>query len=407
MPLTDAAIRALKPQERPYKAADFEGLYLLVKPTGSKLWHFKYRIDGKERTLSAGIYPEVSLAQARAKKDEARGLLAAGKDPSEAKKERKLQDQARRGNTFEAIAQDFIKKAAAEGRAPATQTKTEWLLGMAIASFGKKPISDVTVPVVLACLRKVEAKGNYETAKRLRAKIGAVFRFAVAKGLVATDPTYALQGALVRHKATPRAAITDPQALGGLLRAIDGYQGETTTRLSLSLLAILVQRPGELRHAKWAEFDMEEKVWSIPASRMKMRRDHRVPLPDQAINVLKELHDLTGSGEYLLPSLRSVSRPMSENTMNGALRRLGFSGDEVTAHGFRASFSTLANESGLWHPDAIERALAHVEGNAVRRAYARGEHWEERVKMADWWERFLEALKRPSSAPGGGPLQPQ
>jgi integrase len=393
MPLTDAAIRALKPKERSYKVADFEGLYLLVKPTGSRLWHFKYRIDGKEKVLSAGIYPEVSLAQARAKKDEARGLLAAGEDPNDAKKDRKLQDQARRGNTFEALAQDFISKAAAEGRAPATQKKTEWLLGMAIASFGKKPITEVTAPIVLACLRKVEAKGNHETAKRLRAKIGAVFRYAVAKGLAATDPTYALQGALVRPKATPRAAITDPGALGGLLRAIDGYQGETTTRLSLSLLAILVQRPGELRHAKWPEFDMEAKVWSIPALRMKMRRDHRVPLPDQAIRLLEELHALTGSGEYLLPSLRSVSRPMSENTMNGALRRLGFSGEEVTAHGFRATFSTLANESGLWNPDAIERALAHVEGNAARRAYARGEHWEERVKLAAWWAGYLAETK--------------
>ena len=291
------------------------------------------------------------------------------------------------------MAVDYIAKAAAEGRAPANQTKTEWLLGMAIASFGKKPITEVTAPIILLCLRNVEAKGNFETAKRLRAKISAVFKFATANGLAETDPTFALQGALVRPKAKPRAAITDPEALGGLLRAIDGFQGQTVTRLALTLLMILVPRPGELRHAKWPEFDMTGKIWSIPAERMKMRRAHRVPLPDQAVRLLEELRDLTGSGEYLLPSLRSVARPMSENTMNGALRRLGFSGEEVTAHGFRATFSTLANESGLWHPDAIERALAHIEGNAVRRAYARGEYWDERVRMADWWAILLTSLK--------------
>lgn len=280
MPLVDAAIRALKPKDKPYKVADFEGLYLTIKPTGSRLWHFKYRIDGKEKLLSNGIYPDVTLSQARAKKDEARALLASGQDPGEAKKLQRLQDRATRGNTFEAMALDYIAKAAAEGRAPATQTKTEWLLGMAIASFGKTPITEITAPIILVCLRKVEAKGNFETAKRLRAIIGAVFKFATANGLAETDPTYALQGALVRPKATPRAAITHPEALGGLLRAIDGFQGQTVTSLSLTLLMILVPRPGELRHAKWPEFDMAGKIWSIPAERMKMRRAHRVPLPD-------------------------------------------------------------------------------------------------------------------------------
>lgn len=393
MPLTDATIRVLKPKVKPYKVSDFEGQFMTVKPTGSRLWHFKYRIDGKEKLLSIGVYPEITLAQARGKKDEARALLASGKDPGDAKKDQQRQERARRGNTFEVMAQEFSAKAIAEGRAAATQVKTEWLLNMAIASFGRRPITDVTAPMILACLRKVEAKGNHETAKRLRAKIGAVFKYAVAVGLAETDPTFALQGALIRPKTKPRAAITDKAQLGGLLRATDGFQGQTATRLGLMLLALLVPRPGELRKAKWVEFDIKAKIWSIPAERMKMRRAHQVPLPAQAIAVLEELRNLTGSGEYVLPSLRTPTRTMSENTLNVALRIMGYSGDEMTSHGFRATFSTLANESGLWHPDAVERALAHVDENAVRRAYARGQHWEERVRMADWWAGLLDDLR--------------
>ncbi len=393
MPLTDATIRVLKPKVKPYKVSDFEGLFMTVKPTGSRLWHFKYRIDGKEKLLSIGVYPEITLAQARGKKDEARALLASGKDPGDAKKDQQRQERARRGNTFEVMAQEFSAKAIAEGRAAATQVKTEWLLNMAIASFGRRPITDVTAPMILACLRKVEAKGNHETAKRLRAKIGAVFKYAVAVGLAETDPTFALQGALIRPKTKPRAAITDKAQLGGLLRATDGFQGQTATRLGLMLLALLVPRPGELRKAKWVEFDIKAKIWSIPAERMKMRRAHQVPLPAQAIAVLEELRTLTGAGEYVLPSLRTPTRTMSENTLNVALRIMGYSGDEMTSHGFRATFSTLANESGLWHPDGVERALAHVDENAVRRAYARGQHWEERVRMADWWAGLLDDLR--------------
>jgi integrase len=393
MPLTDATIRSLKPRDKPYKVSDFEGLFLLVKPTGSRLWHQKYRIDGKEKLLAIGSYPEVSLAQARLARDAARALLAAGKDPSEAKQERKREEKERRGLTFESQAKAYFDKTKKEGRAEATLSKTEWLLDMAIAEFGSKPMSEITSPMVLRCLRKIEAKGNYETAKRLRAKISAVFRYAVANGTATTDPTYALKDALIRPTAKPRAAITDPKELGGLMRAIETFHGQTVTRLALQLLALLVPRPGELRKAKWAEFDLEAAVWSIPAERMKMRRPHRVPLPKQSIAYLTELKALTGSGDFVLPSLVSSTRIMSENTLNTALRRMGFGADEMTSHGFRATFSTLANESGLWNPDAIERALAHVEGNDVRRAYARGEHWDERVRLADWWAGFLEQVR--------------
>jgi integrase len=393
MPLTDATIRNLKPRDKPYKVSDFEGLFLLVKPTGSRLWHQKYRIDGKEKLLAIGSYPEVSLAQARLARDAARALLASGKDPSEVKQERKREEKERRGLTFESQAKAYMDKTAKEGRADATLSKTEWLLGKAIAEFGTKPMSEITSPMVLRCLRKTEAKGNYETAKRLRAKVSAVFRYAVANGTATTDPTYALKDALIRPTAKPRAAIIDVNALGDLMRAIDDFHGQAVTRIALQLLALLVPRPGELRKARWSEFDFEGAIWSIPAERMKMRRAHRVPLPKQALRFLHELKALTGSTEFVLPSLVSSTRIMSENTLNTALRRMGFGADEMTSHGFRATFSTLANESGLWNPDAIERALAHVESNDVRRAYARGEHWEERIKLADWWASFLDQVR--------------
>ena len=393
MPLSDATIRTLKPRDKPYKVSDFEGLFLTVKPTGSRLWHFKYRIAGKEKLLSMGIYPGISLAQARTARDTARALLASGEDPGEAKQDRKREDQERRGQIFQKMAEAYKAKTVKEGKAEATLAKTEWLLGIANAEIGSKPMSEITSPMILRCLRKVEAKGNYETAKRLRAVIGAVFRYAIANGSAETDPTYALRDAIIRPTVTPRAAITDVKALGGLLRAIDGFHGQLTTRIGLQLLALLAQRPGELRNAKWGEVDLDAAIWSIPAERMKLRRPHRVPLPAQAVALLKDLHKLTGNVDLLFPSLVSAMRPMSENTLNTALRRMGFSAEEMTSHGFRATFSTLANESGLWNPDAIERALAHIEGNQVRRAYARCEHWEERVRMADWWAGFLDEVR--------------
>lgn len=392
MPLSDAKIRSLKPKEKPYKVSDFQGLYVTVMPTGSCLWHMKYRFDGREKRLSFGAYPAVGLAMARAARDEARAILAAGEDPGEAKQERKRQDRERQAATFESQADAYLDKRRKEGLAPATLSKAEWLLGMAKAEFGRKPIAEITAPTVLQCLRKVERKGNYETARRLRSKIGAVFRYAVANGLAETDPTYALRDALIRT-VTSRAAVTDAKALGGLMRAIDDFHGQAVTRLGLQLLALLVPRPGELRFAKWSEFDFDAAIWSIPAERMKMRRPHSVPLPAAALGYLQELRELTGSGELILPSLVSWQRPISENTLNAALRRMGFSGDEMTSHGFRATFSTLANESGLWNPDAIERALAHVDRNTVRRAYARGEHWEERIRLADWWAGFLDEAR--------------
>lgn len=390
MPLSDIQIRNLKPKEKAYKASDFEGLFVLVKPNGSKLWQFKYRMYGKERLLSIGVYPDVSLAQARKAKEQARANVAADIDPSEAKQEEKRVRREAKGHTFQKIGKEFLAKQRKEGKSAATLSKTEYHLKLANRDFGRKPITEITAPMILKTLRKVEAKGNYETAHRLRARIGSVFRYAVASGVAETDPTYALRDALIRPTRVHRAAIVEPKALGKLMAEIDGFDGQATTRIALKLLAILAQRPGEIRHAKWEEFDLEERVWSIPASKMKMRRDHNVPLPRQAVALLQKLKTFNTSGEYLFPSLRTWKRPMSENTLNAALRRMGYSGEEMTAHGFRASFLTIANESGLWNPDAIERALAHVEKNEVRRAYARGEHWEERVRLADWWAGSLQ-----------------
>ena len=393
MPLSDVQIRNLRPKDKQYKVSDFEGLYVLVKPSGSRLWQMKYRYFGKERLLSLGAYPAVSLAQARKLKDEARALLAKGIDPSEAKQEAKRAKREALGHTFLKIGEEFFEKQKKEGKSKATLDKTAYHLKLANAEFGRKPITEITAPMILRALRKQEAKGNHETAHRLRARIGSVFRYAVASGLAETDPTYALKDALVRPTRQHRSAITDPVALGNLMREIEGFAGQATTRIALRLLALTALRPGEIRHASWVEFDFREKIWVIPANKMKMRRDHNVPLPDQALNLLNDLRMITGNGEFLFPSLRSWHRPMSENTLNAALRRMGYSGEEMTAHGFRASFSTLANESGLWNPDAIEAALAHVDRNEVRRAYNRGLYWDERVKLANWWAGYLDELK--------------
>lgn len=393
MTLSDVQIRNAKPQERPYKVADGGGLYLQVTPSGSRLWRLKYRIHGREKLLAIGSYPSVSLKAARESRDKAKAMLAAGGDPSAEKRATKREAREAAEITFRSIADEYVAKLKREGRAERTINKVEWLLAFAIGDFGDRPMRDTGAPAILDTLRKVEQRGRHETARRLRSTIGSVFRYAIATARAESDPTVALQGALTRPTVTPRAAITDAKGLGGLLRAIDDFDGQPTTLAALKLMALLVPRPGELRLACWEEFDLEGGVWTIPASRTKMRRPHRVPLPRQPVEILRELRDLTGTSALVFPSVRSFIRPISENTMNAALRRMGYAKDEMTSHGFRAAFSTLANESRRWHPDAIERALAHIENNDVRRAYARGEHWEERVAMAEWWADQLDMFR--------------
>jgi len=302
-------------------------------------------------------------------------------------------------NTFQSVSDEFLDKLKREGRAPATIDKTKWLLGIATAKLGTRPVNEISSAEVLEVLKQVERRGRLETARRLRSTIGSVFRYAIATARAENDPTIALRGALVAPKVRHRAAITDRSALGGLLRAIDGFDGQPTTRAALQLIVMLFPRPGELRAAEWGEFDLDDTVWRIPAERTKMRREHRVPLPRQAVNVVRDLQAVSTSDVLVFPSVRSISRPMSENTLNAALRRMGYGKDEVTAHGFRVTASTLLNESGLWGPDVIERQLGHVESNDVRRAYARGEHWSERVRMMEWWADFLDETKAQGQVP--------
>ncbi|PZN97787.1 MAG: integrase [Hyphomicrobiales bacterium] len=407
MPLTDTAIRNAKPGASTIKLSDGEGLQLWITPKGGKLWNLAYRFDGKQKKLAIGAYPKIDLRSARAARDSAKTQLRAGQDPSEQKRLERIASAASRVMTFGLIADELIARKRREKKAPRTMKKVTWLLDIARPALGSRAVAEINAAEVLAVLRKVEAKGNLETARRLRATIGEVFRYAIATARATNDPTFALRGALVAPVVSHHGAITDPKEIGGLLRSIDDFPGQAETKAALSLLALLFPRPGELRLAEWSEFDLDAALWTVPELRMKMRRPHRVPLPTQAVAILRDLHKLTGSGKLVFPSIRSTKRHMSENTINAALRRMGYSSDEMTGHGFRALASTTLNESGKWSPDAVERALAHQEEDEVRRAYARGEHWDERVRMAQWWADRLDELRSgatiiPMSAKGSG-----
>jgi len=394
MPLSDAAIRALKPRDKDYRVADEKGLYLQLSPSGGRLWRLKYRTStGTEKKLAFGAYPEVSLKAARDLRDEARKLLAAGIDPAEKKRQDRHAAKVSAANSFLVVAQSYIAKCKREGHADATTTKQEWLLKLLDRAIGHRPIAEIQPFEMLEAVRKYETTGRTEAAHRALQFASQVFRFAIASQLAASDPTRDLRGALTSHKSKHHAAILEPKKAGELLRAIDGYDGHPVTRYALQLAALVFVRPGELRHAEWSEFDVDAKVWRIPAAKMKARAEHVVPLSEQALDVLAKVRELTGDGQYVFPSIRTHLRPMSENTVNAALRRLGYASDEMTGHGFRAMASTLLNESGKWSPDAIERALAHKDKDAVRAAYHRGAHWQERVEMAQWWADHLDTLR--------------
>lgn len=395
MPLTDVAIRGLKPAEKPYKKSDGKGLQLRVMPSGSKLWVLMYRnAKGIQRKLSFGAYPVVTLEKARARRDEAKALLKDGIDPFDHAKAKKAHKQESEAHTFAKVAAELLAKKRREGKASNTIGKREWLYGLAGDSFGKRPIADITPPEVLKVLQAVEVTGRLETARRMRSSIGEVFRFAVATGRATNDPTFALRGALAKPQVKHRAAILEPARFGELLRAIDAFQGQPETVSALKLMALIFQRPGELRQAQWREFDLEKGVWSIPAARMKMRREHRVALPRQAVAILRELHAITGRGELVFPGIVSTNKPISQNTLNIALRRMGFGKDEMTAHGFRATASTILNETGLFSEDAIEIAQSRKDRNAVRSIYSRSDFFEERQRMAQWWADYLDTLRK-------------
>lgn len=400
MPLTDLKCRGAKAPEKPIKLSDGGGLHLLVNPTGSRLWRLAYRFDGKQKLLSFGPYPQVSLADARAKRDAAKETLAGGHDPSAKAKVAKATRQVANANTFGVIADELLARMEREDKAPSTIKKVKWLLEFARPDLGSRPISEISAAEILAVLRQVEILGRLESARRLRSTIGSVFRLAIATARAENDPTIALQGALTSPKVTHYAAITEPKRLGALMRAVWGYEGQPATLAALKLMALLLPRPGELRKAEWSHFNLEAEnpVWTVSTSTMKMRRAHSIPLARQAVGILRDLQAITGRGRLVFPGMRTIDRPISENTMNGALRRLGFAKDEMTSHGFRSSASTLLNESGDWAEDAIERALSHLDRNAVRRAYARGEYWDERVRMMQCWADQLDRLREGGEA---------
>ena len=397
MALSDIQVRNLKPKDKPYKISDEKGLCLLVKkvkakPGVSKLWYLAYRFEGKQKDLPLGSYPAVSIAEARRARDKARLTLKNGIDPALKKKQDALEAPQMKMNTFHVVASDYLAWLRENGRAAATLKKNEWFLSL-LEPIRERPIREITPRDLRDLLRKIAASGRHDTAISLRGFVSSVYRHAILDDLVDSDPSFPLRRTLKPATVRHRAAIIKPDDFGGLLRAVEEYDGQPTTHAALKLTAYLFPRRGELRHAEWREFDLDNAVWTIPAARTKMRREHRVPLPSEAVAILRDLKVVTGCGRLVFPGLRSPNRPISENTLNAGLHRLGFSKDQATAHGFRATASTLLNESGKWNADAIERQLAHVEGSKVRKAYQRGEFWEERVRMMNWWADYVDVLR--------------
>lgn len=392
MALKDMQIRNIRPTSKITQYTDDRGLYVEVHPNGSKLWRYKYRYMGKQKRLALGRYPDVGLAEARQRRDDARRKLDGGTDPSAERKREKLVAAFSAANTFVEIAREYIDKRVAEGQSDATTQKANWLLEQ-LRPIWTFPVADIKPVDLLAALKRIEAQGKYETARRCRSFAGRVFRYAVATGRGENDPSSILRGALVVPKVKHHAAILDPKQMGELLRAIDAYSGHTITRLAMQVSPHVIARPGELRMAEWSEFELGNAVWKIPAERMKMRRPHQIPLSRQVLAYLEELFALTGPDGFVFPAFHTSRRPMSENTVNQAFRRMGYATGEVTAHGLRTTASTFLNESGKWSPDAIERSLSHADANSVRAIYNRGRYWDERVAMHQWWSDHLDMLR--------------
>lgn len=386
--LTETRIRAAKASDKPYKLFDERGLHMLVTPQGGRLWRLRYSLGGREKLLTLGAYPDVPLKRAREKREEARKLIADGIDPNV---QRKALREAP-ADTFEAVAIEWL---ALQSKVLAPETMS--MLGARLNNFlylyiGKRPVGAITAQELLAALRRIEARGRHETAHRVRALAGRVLRFAVATGRAQHDVAADLKDALASVKSQNFASVTDPARVGELMRAIDGYSGHLVTALALKLAPLVFVRPGELRAAEWSEFDLPNAEWRIPGARMKMGELHIVPLSRQALAILDELKPLARGGRYLFPSLRTRDRPMSDNTINAALRRLGYSKEEQTGHGFRSMASTLLNELGF-PPDVIELQLAHSERNKVRAAYNKAQRLPERRRMMQAWSDYLDGLR--------------
>ena len=392
MKLSDFKIKALKPRDKVFRVADGRGMFVEVKPNGTKLFKLAYRYAGKQKTLSFGDYPITTLAMAREKTVEAKRLLREGIDPMAQIKAERQAVLAKTEHTFSKIAAELIEKRTKEGLAEVTLKKKRWLIGLAAKGIGDMPIREITAPDILVPLRRIESDGNYETAKRTRAIVGEVFRYAIATTRAEFDPTVGLRGALISPRVTHRPAIIEREPFAALCRAVWAFDGTPEVQTALKLMILLYPRPGELRLSKWDEFDLQNRKWTIPPTRMKMRRDHIKPLPGFAVELLEELKAEMWKTDWVFPSRLSRGRSISENALNGSLRRMGYASDEMTAHGFRASASSLLNESGLWQADAIEAELAHFSGEQVRRAYHRAAYWKERMEMTEWWAREISRM---------------
>ncbi len=396
MPLTATQINQAKPRESRYNLKDENGLYLEVSPTGKKLWRVRYWLDGKENRIGIGPYPHVGLAEARKRCLEIKGQIADKVDPVKKRREEKTEQQVIESSIFSKVALSWLatkKDSWSPGHAETVIQRLEFNI---FPLLGDVPIKTITAPQMLDVLRQIEKRGALEVARRVRGICSQIFRYAIACGLADQDPAAPLVGALQPPPKKHYASITDPQRVGQLLRDIDSYQGSQVVYCAFKLSPLLFVRPGELRQAEWSEIDLEAAEWRIPKEKMKMRKPHIVPLSRQALEIFKALEPLTGHGKYVFPAMTTSLRPMSDNTINMALRRIGYSNEDMTAHGFRSMASTLLNEKG-YHPDAIERQLAHSEKNHVRAAYNYAEYLPERRKMMQAWADYLDGLKMAAS----------
>ncbi|MBJ6750486.1 tyrosine-type recombinase/integrase [Geomonas anaerohicana] len=391
-PLTDLQVSKAKAQGKQVTLFDGGGLFVLVTLTGSKLWRFKYRFGGKEKLLSLGSYPEVSIADARGKRTSFRKLLSEGVDPGEVKKAEKLEKIAQVRNAFETVARDWHARFKSQWSEKHAEQILRRLEQDVFPWIGARPIGEIKAPELLTVLRRIEAR-SLETAFRVKIACGQVFRYAVAEGRADRDPVADLKGALPPVKNKNFAAPTDPTDVASLLRAIDDYKGSYVVKCAMQLAPLLFVRPGELRHAEWSEIDLEAAEWNIPGAKMKMGVPHLVPLPKQAVQILRGLHLLTGHDKYVFPCMRSTHRCMSENAVNAGLRRLGFEKSEITGHGFRAMARTILDEVLQVRPELIEHQLAHQVRDPLGRAYNRTTHLAERRKMMQTWADYLDGLK--------------
>ncbi|MGQ0800919.1 MAG: tyrosine-type recombinase/integrase [Pseudomarimonas sp.] len=396
MPLTVKGIQALKPAIKTYRKADGNGLCIEVQPNGSKHWRYRYRWLDKPTMVSVGPFPAVSLQEARDKHSKLSSLLRSGINPAESRRDAKLAQREASANTFEGVGREWMAKHRCD-KAPATRTKDEWLLGHAFKAFGSKPVATVNDIHVKELLAKLQNAGTLETARRVRERCSSVFNFALGARLVTTNPVLLTTGFLPRPVVRSHSAITDPQMIGALLRKVDGYGGQPATVAAMKLMALTFLRPKELRYARWDEFNFETNEWTVPGERMKREHrlthpDHWIPLAPQAVAILSELRKLTGRGKLVFPCLTNAKKPLSENTINAALRSMGFDKHTMTSHGYRSMASTRLNELGFDH-DVIERQMAHKEKNEVRAAYHRSSYLEQRRQMMNKWADYLDTLR--------------